>query len=1047
MSKVFGKRQPTVPLEGQRPSRFKKIPHKTTPSPPRQTAIAETIVNTEDCRPYIEVWVFGQQMKGLLDSGAAVTVIRYNMLIDGHKEKIKETSMKLTAANNGTLEVIGKLEVPFKFRGRYAWMETIVVAEMAQDLILGYDFWQVMDIKIVGAVGDLLSIAMAPTKTEILLENDMQKQLDAVVDVFLKSTPTFLGRTDAIMHEIELTEDAKPFIRKSHYYSPAMQEKIHVELDFMLKMGVVKESSSPVASPIVPVSKSDGNVRLCLDSRRLNAMTKRDQFPLPNPNHIFARMERANYFSIIDLSKAYWQIPLSNKKIPGQFATAQELTAFVVPGRGLFQFAVMPFGLSNAPATQCRLMQQILGHDLENKCFVYMDDILLATTTTTEMIGLIKTVATRLKEAKLSINFEKSRFFAKSVRYLGYIIGKEGIAADPERLEVMKEFPVPKNQKAVRRFLGLCSYYRRLICNFSGIAAPMTNLLKNGIKFVWQEEHQRAFEALKNAMCEAPVVKNPDFGKNFYIQCDASDAAGAAALGQIQNGVEVIIAYYSHKWNVTEAKWGATEREAAVVLYAIRHFRDYVWGRPLLIITDAQALVHVKTLKTEGSSRLARWALELNHYDLTIRHRAGKASVVPDALSRAVEEILVIEDEETDEWYEMMREKILHDPESCADFKLQGRRLFKYELVEEDIGCQGYVWKEYVPQDQRISVVTEIHRQLCHLGWQKCLGVVRKKFFWPRITKEVEKVVRSCDTCKATKSTVRNTRVPLGMPRSADAPFKMLALDHWGGTTKSRKGNTHLLLVLDIFSKYVFLHPVKDTSAELVVNFLESEVFLKFGVPRILLSDNHRPLIGRKMAELLNKYGVTHGTIPAYHAQANPSERYLKTVSAAIRALVLEKRDQRAWDEGLPQIQYALNTTMNLSTQKSPFMVNFGRDEHQTEESPASTRNQLETDELLMRFQQLREQVKQNLHKAQQKYRHQYDRSTKLLSFGINERAWRKNRELSNAAEHFSQKLAPRYIACRILECLGRDTYKVKDEESPEREWRVHANDLLKDYV
>lgn len=302
---------------------------------------------------------------------------------------------------------------------------------------------------------------------------------------------------------------------------------------------------------------------------------------------------------------------------------------------------------------------------------------------------------------------------------------------DPERTEVMAKYPKPETIKSLRRFLGLTGYYRRLIRNFSGVASPLTNLLRENQskKLVWTEGATQSFEALKEAMCRAPVVRNPDFALEFIIQCDASDVAGAAALGQIQNECEVIIAFYSHKWSRTEAKWGATEREAATVLFSIRHFKSYLWGKHFTVITDAQALTHVRTLRTDGSSKLARWALELNSHDVTIKHRSGKQSMVPDALSRAISSIMALEQENEDQWYWEMRERVTNDPETHSDFKVIGSRLLKYEAAKNDIGCLEYTWKEYVPQVHRTEVITNPHRILCHLGWQKCAEFIKRKYF------------------------------------------------------------------------------------------------------------------------------------------------------------------------------------------------------------------------------------------------------------------------------------------------------------------------------
>lgn len=1016
------------------------------------------IINTRnDNRPFIEVLIFNQIYIALLDSGASITVMQMCKHIEERLDRLEPTNIALRTANEDHLNVLGKMTLQITFGNKKVSVETVVVDELAQDLILGINFWKAAGIRILDEENnEVMAVKSHPISNivpEIEIPRDDQESLRNALEQFTYAREDKHGTTNVLEHKIELIDDAQPFLQRSHLFSPALQEKINVELNEMLEKGIVSPSKSPVASPIVPVVKPNGDIRICLDSRKLNSITKKDQFPVPNVNHIFARMPKAKYFSTIDLSKAFWQVPLSKKRTTNQFANSRELTAFIVPGRGLFEFNVMPFGLVNSAATQCRLMHYVIGHDLEPSCFVYVDDIILMTESIKEMIKVLAEVGRRLTRANLSINAKKFRLFANKVKYLGYIVSENGMEIDPERVKVMVEYPQPKTIKSLRRFLGLTGYYRRLIKNFSGIASPLTNLLRNetGNHLNWCEGAKVAFEILKRAMCEAPVVRNPDFSLEFHVQCDASNTAGAAALGQHIDDIEVVIAFYSHKWNKTEVNWSATEKEAATVLYAIRHFKSYLWGRHFTIITDAQALTHVKSIKTDGSSKLAHWALELNSHNVTIKHRSGRQSMVPDALSRAIDVIIESEETNEDAWYRQMMEKVTNDPEAYTDFQIRGQRLFKYEATTNDIGCFQFIWKEYVPEHHRIEVITNTHKTLCHLGWEKCAEMIKRRYFWPKMKPVIEKTVRRCDTCKATKASNHNIRVPMGLSRNAENPFQMIAIDHWGPTQRSRKGNTCMLIVVDIFSKMVLLHAKRDTSSIAVVRFLEDEVFLKYGTPQTLISDNHKPLVGRNMIALMTKYNVNHWTIPAYHSQANPAERYLRTVGAAIRAQIMENNaNHQTWDEQIPMIQRALNTTINETTRKSPFFVNFGREmildgqEYEFTENNTS-RSNLSVEQLRQRFEQVREQVKVQMQRAQQKFTREYNKKTQAVKFETGERAWRKNRELSNALHHFSQRLAPKYVPCKVMNIVGNDTYMVQDE-GKETQLRVHANDLLKDY-
>lgn len=1039
----------------------KNPPKKTSlcgPVEPNKVDLLREVLHilntTKDDRPFIEVNVAGIAKKGLLDSGSAVTV-----MIDCPSIKnfdLNPTEVSLKVADGGFLNVLGDAWLPMIYREQTFHVQTVVVEECTQNLILGYDFFKLAGFQIVDPLGMIVatvSVSQPPqVATEIELQHRDNQVFQKVVGGFLITTSKFLGQTPLVTHEICLVDGAKPFFKRPHMYSPALEVKMKAELDSMLAAGIIAPSKSPVASPIVPVTKADGSVRLCLDSRTLNTLTVKDKFPVPNMLHIFARLPPAKYISVVDLSKAFWQVPLSNRKLPGQFCTSQELTAFIFPGRGLFHFTVMPFGLCNSPATQCRLMVRVLGHDLEPFVFCYMDDILILAKTVQHMLELIKEVASRLAKANLSINVAKSRFFAKSIKYLGYNLDAEGMSVDPEKVKVMEEYPKPKNLKELRRFLGLSGYYRRLIKDYSGIAAPLTELLKKPHNtFEWTSETNRAFLELKIALSTSPVVASPDFEAEFILQCDASDYSASAVLGQIQDQREVIIGYFSHKWNGSERNWGATEKEGGCVVYAVRNFRGYLYGRHFVVVTDAQALTHLKSMRMDGTGKLSRWATELNSYDVTIKHRSGKLSVVPDALSRAVTSILAIEEEPIDDpWYARICDNIQSTPERYPDFRLEGRRLFKFEAAPDDIGCYQYRWKEYVPPNARQAVIDETHRQLCHAGSKKSVVHIRRRYFWPGLVSRVVNQLRRCRTCGHSKAKTPTPRVPMGRSRIARYPFQFIALDHFGPTVKSNRGHEWLLVVVDVFSKYVLLHPSRNGGAKEVVNFLERDVFLRMGVPETLLSDNARALVGRRMIELLNKYSVTHWTNAIFHSQSNPAERYIRTVVDAVRSqLFANGRSQRNWDLDIPMIQSAINCTVNEATGKTPFFINFGRemilsgDDYQLIQ-PEADRLNMSEGEISSQFARVRREVYDHLTRSHVVYERAYNRGTEAKEFQIGDQVWKRNRVLSSRPAHFSIKLAPKFLLATVTRRIGKDTYEVREIESGSTS-KLHANDLFPD--
>ncbi|XP_026829827.1 uncharacterized protein LOC105274440 [Ooceraea biroi] len=271
----------------------------------------------------------------------------------------------------------------------------------------------------------------------------------------------------------------------------------------MLRDGVIEPSNSAWSSPVVLVKKKDGSHRFCVDYRRVNDVTERDAYPLPQITATLDKLRGAKYFSTLDLKSGYWQVPLT--------AGSRPVTAFTVPGKGLMQFRVMPFGLHSAPATFQRLLDQVLGPELEPEVFVYLDDIVICTRTFDRHLTVLREVFCRLREAKLRLNNDKCRFCTSRIKYLGHIVDHDGIRTDPEKVRAVAKWPTPRTVRHVRQFLGVASWYRRFVANFATLASPLTALTRKNARWTWDEAEKRAFDTLKTALTTAPVLACPDF--------------------------------------------------------------------------------------------------------------------------------------------------------------------------------------------------------------------------------------------------------------------------------------------------------------------------------------------------------------------------------------------------------------------------------------------------------------------------------------------------------------------------------------------------------
>ncbi|KMQ85099.1 reverse ribonuclease integrase, partial [Lasius niger] len=375
-----------------------------------------------------------------------------------------------------------------------------------------------------------------------------------------------------------------------------MQAIIDREVNEMEAAGVIEASHSAWSSPVVIMKKKDGKHRFCIDFRRVNEVTEKDAYPLPQVTATLDKLRGARYLTTLDLKKGYWQVPLD--------AASRPITAFTIPGRGLFQFTVMPFGLHSAPATFQRLLDTILGPALEPHVFVYLDDIIILSRTFDEHLELLAEVFRRLRDARLRFNPEKCRFCIGQLKYLGHVIDRDGIRTDPEKVSAVNNWPEPTTVKQVRQFLGMASWYRRFIASFSLIAAPLIRLTKKNARWSWGPAEGDAFRALKRTLVSAPVLACPDFSRPFVLQTDASTDGLGAVLTQNYEEGERVIAYASRTLNGAERNYSATELECLAVVWGIRRMKGYLEGYRFTVITDHQSLKWLQRLEAP-TGRLA----------------------------------------------------------------------------------------------------------------------------------------------------------------------------------------------------------------------------------------------------------------------------------------------------------------------------------------------------------------------------------------------------------------------------------------------------------
>lgn len=447
-----------------------------------------------------------------------------------------------------------------------------------------------------------------------------------------------LGCTNLISHDIPLTDDV-PVRQRYRRLPPSEYDVVKTHINQLLEGQIIRESCSPYASPIVLVKKKDGSLRMCVDYRQLNSKTRKDAFPLPRIEETLDALTGARWFSTLDLASGYNQVPVTEADKPK--------TAFCTPF-GLFEWNRMPFGLCNAPSTFQRLMERLFGDQRHQSLLLYLDDIVVFSSSVTQHLERLEVVLGRLKREGLKAKLEKCAFFKQQVKYLGHVVSSQGVATDPSKVEAVAKWGRPGSVTELRSFLGFTSYYRRFVEGFAKLAAPLHKLVAEfvgsrhkkspgqGFASAWTEHCQKSFDTLKEKLTTAPILAYADFSLPFILEVDASNRGLGAVLSQEQGGKIRPIAYASRGLRPTErnmVNYSSMKLEFLALKWAMTEkFREYLLGHRCVVFTDNNPLSHLASAKLGATEQ--RWAAQLAIFDFEVRYRPGKSNGNADALSR-----------------------------------------------------------------------------------------------------------------------------------------------------------------------------------------------------------------------------------------------------------------------------------------------------------------------------------------------------------------------------------------------------------------------------
>jgi transposase InsO family protein len=703
-------------------------------------------------------------------------------------------------------------------------------------------------------------------------------------------------------HEIVLEEGKTPPFGPIYPLSEMELQILREKLDKDLKKGYIRPSSSPAGFPILFVPKKNGPPRMCVDYRKLNNITIKNRYPLPNITELRDRLSRAKIFTAMDLRDGYHLIRIKKGE--------EWKTAFRTR-YGHYEYTVMPFGLTNAPATFQELINNVLRAHLDIFVVAYLDDILVYSENEEDHVEHVRTVLRCLSKYNLRVKPEKCKFHKKEVDFLGYIVGVDGVRMSEEKIKVVKEWPQPKTVKEIQSFLGFLNFNRQFIKDYSKIAIPLTKLTRKDTPFEWSKEAEDAFQTLKKASIEPPCFRIFQAGQPLRFETDASDLALGGCASQLHEGKWHPIAYYSRKFSGPEERYDVHDKELLAIVACLQHWRVYAEScSELTIFTDHKNLVNFTTTKVLNR-RQVRWSEMLGQYKFKIVYTPGKDNGRADALSRR---------HDIAGTKEIIDTAILkvNDDGSLGPAKTLNNLMMT--ITHE------------VPEELQEAIIAQHHDDPVHghPGIGRTMELIKRNYEFPGMKDKIASFIAKCADCQKNK---HSTHAPYGEMQAMelpDAPWSDISMDFVTGLPVSRDPVTKvsydaILIVIDRYTKQVeYIAFRKDYTAVQLAHIMNDRIIRHHGIPKSIISDRDKLFTSNFWTTLLAAIGTKKKLSTAYHPQTDgQTERTNRTMKAYLRIYVNEQ--QNNWVSLLPMAQMAYNNKLSESTGQTPFYANHGR--------------------------------------------------------------------------------------------------------------------------
>lgn len=851
-----------------------------------------------------------------VDTGASVSLMSLTTWKQSQSQPLQNTPLKLSTYTGASIAVAGMAVVDVEHANHKSKLPLYIV-EGDGPTLLGRNWLR--EVKL--------------DWTNIFRVEPAVPELDKIISensVLFDGDPGCLQTATA---HLTLKDGANSVFRRPRSLPFAIKPAVEAELQRMESQGIIEPvPHSDWATPVVPVPKPDGSVRLCGDYRvTVNPQLNVDQHPLPTPKEIFSSLNRCQYFAKLDLAQAYLQVPLDE--------VSQAITT-ISTHKGLFKFKRLPYGIASAPAVFQGIMDKLLaGLEGVSK---YLDDILIAAETRELLLQRLAQVLRILRDAGVRLKKSKCTFLTDSVEYLGFRIDASGLHATAEKVKAVQDAPAPKAATEVRAFMGLVNYYGQFIENLATVAQPLYQLMKQEQQWKWTEVEQVAFDKLKKMLSSTPVLVHYDPQLPVTLACDASGVGVGAVLSHVMpDGKEQPVAFASRSLSSAERNYSQLEREALGIIVGVTKFHQYLYGRKFTLVTDNRPLAVIlgpkRGIPSIAAMRLQRWAVTLAAYRYDVKVKSSEANANADCMSRLplpetadidgeISSILAVHQDQLPILHADIRaatatditlSKVLSSvqngwPTTVAP-ELEPYRRIAEELTVEQ-GCLQRGVRTVIPTCLQTRLLGELH--IAHPGITRMKALARTHIWWPGLDKAVEDMVRRCNTCQLH----RNVDAPVSVNRwpQPEEPWSRIHADFAGPVE-----NKMYLVVTDAYSKWLEVVAMHSTSSRATITEME-RLFAAYGLPHAMVTDNGPQFTSQEWTDFTTSNGIVHmRSAPYFPATNGAAERAVQSFKAA---LARERADGVPWDKALRTFLERYRATPHTVTGKAPALMFLQRD-------------------------------------------------------------------------------------------------------------------------